>query len=98
MRKVSNRSLARWIVGTLLAVTAVAMPAGGAVLAQEASGWFGADMLDVSKTEADTLGWDAPHGAKLGVVASGSPAEKGGLKSGDIILSIDRIMLDSSPK
>jgi WD40 repeat protein len=96
MRKVSNRSLARWIVGTLLAMTAVAMPAGGAVLAQEASGWFGADMLDVSKTEADTLGWDAPHGAKLGVVASGSPAEKGGLKSGDIILSIDRIMLDTS--
>jgi hypothetical protein len=33
-------------------------------------------MLDVTKAEADALKWDAPHGAKLGVVASGSPAEK----------------------
>ena len=57
---------------------------------------FGADVLDVTKAEADKLGWDAPHGAKLGVVAPRSPAENAGLKTGDIILSIDRIMVETS--
>jgi S1-C subfamily serine protease len=64
--------------------------------AQEGKGWLGADVVDVTKAEADKLKWDAPHGAKLGVVATGSPAEKVGLKSGDIILSIDRMMLETS--
>jgi WD40 repeat protein len=63
--------------------------------AQEGKGWLGADVQDVTKAEADKLGWDTPHGAKLGVVASGSLAEKAGLKTGDIILSIDRIMVDT---
>jgi hypothetical protein len=58
---------------------------GGAASAQEGTGWLGADTLDVTKAEADTLKWDAPHGAKIGVVATGSPAEKAGLKAGDII-------------
>jgi S1-C subfamily serine protease len=46
-------------------------------------------VLDVTKAEADKLKWDAPHGAKVGVAASGSPAEQVGLKSGDFVLSID---------
>ena len=41
---------------------------GSAASAQEPKGWVGADMLDVTKAEADKLGWDTPHGAKLGVV------------------------------
>jgi serine protease Do len=61
----------------------------GTASAQEAKGWLGADVHDVTRAEADKLKWDSPHEAKLGVVASGSPAEKAGLKSGDIILSID---------
>jgi WD40 repeat protein len=61
----------------------------GTTVAQEGKGWLGADVQDVTKAEADKLKWDAPHGAKVGVVASGSPAEKAGLKSGDIVLSID---------
>jgi S1-C subfamily serine protease len=65
-------------------------------LAQEGKGWLGADLVDVSKAEADKLRWDSPRGAKISVVASGSPAEEAGLKPGDIILSIDRMMLEMS--
>jgi hypothetical protein len=61
-----------------------------------ATGMLGAGVLDPTKAEADKLGWDAPHGAKLGVVESSSAAGKAGLKSGDIIVSIDRIMVDTS--
>ena len=53
-------------------------------------------MLDVTKAEADKLKWDAPHGAKVGVVASGSPAEKAGLKTGDIIDVADGVEMETS--
>lgn len=74
----------------------LALLIGGTASAQNTKGWLGADLLDVTKAEANKLGWDMPHGAKIGVVASGSPAEKTGLKSGDIILSIDRMIIDTS--
>src|SRR5262249_35077413 len=69
---------------------------GGSVSAQDAKGWLGADVLDVTKAEADKLKWDAPHGAKVGVVASGSPAEKAGLKTDDIIDSVDGVEVETS--
>jgi WD40 repeat protein len=68
----------------------------GSVSAQDAKGWLGADVQDLTKAEADKLGWDTPHGAKLGVVASGSPADKVGLKTGDMILSVDRTEIDTA--
>jgi WD40 repeat protein len=64
--------------------------------AQEPKGWLGADVLDVTKAEADKLGWDTPHGAKLGVVAPGSPADKAGLKTGDIIDLSDGVEVETS--
>src|SRR5262249_36852523 len=66
-----------------------------AAWAQEARIWFGADVLDVTKAEADKLGWDTPHGAKLGVIASSSPAEKAGLKTGAIIDGIDGVEVET---
>jgi WD40 repeat protein len=69
---------------------------GGTASAQEGKGWLGADVLDVTKAEADKLGWDTPHGAKVGVVASASPADTAGLKTGDVIVGVDRTMLDTS--
>ena len=66
-------------------------------LAQEHKGWLGvAEQLDITKAEADTLGWNAPKGTKVGSVLPGSPAEKVGLKAGDIILSIDSIVPNNS--
>jgi WD40 repeat protein len=69
---------------------------GSTAWAQETKGWLGADVLDVAKTEADMLKWDAPHGAKIGVVASGSPADKAGLKAGDIIDVVDGVEIETS--
>ena len=69
---------------------------GRAALAEDAKGWLGADMVDVTKAEADKLGWETPHGARLGVVASGSPADKAGLKTGDIIDLLDGVEVETS--
>jgi WD40 repeat protein len=69
---------------------------GGTASAQEAKGWLGIDVQDVTKTEADKLKWDAPHGAKVGVIAAGSPAEKAGLKTGDIIDVADGVEMETS--
>lgn len=51
--------------------------------------WFGAEVHDVAKEEADRLRWDVPHGARVGHLAQDSPAERSGLKIGDIILVLD---------
>jgi light-regulated signal transduction histidine kinase (bacteriophytochrome) len=82
-------------LGYLLAFV-LALLICGTASAQESKGWLGADVQDVTKAEADKLKWDAPHGAKIGVVAAGSPAEKAGLKTGDLILAIDRSFVDTS--
>jgi WD40 repeat protein len=82
-------------LGYLLAFV-LALLICGAASAQESKGWLGADVLDVTKAEADKLKWDAPHGAKVGVVASDSPAEKAGLKTGDIIDVADGVEMETS--
>jgi WD40 repeat protein len=82
-------------LGYLFALV-LALLIGGTASAQEPKGWLGADVQDVTKAEADKLGWNTPHGAKIGVVASGSPAEKAGLRTGDIIVAVERTMLDTS--
>jgi WD40 repeat protein len=77
--------------------TVVALLIAGAAWAQEQpKAWLGAELRDVSKDEADKLGWDVPRGAKVTAPVPGSPAEKAGLKSGDIILAIDRTEIDTA--
>src|SRR5262245_52949217 len=74
----------------------VALLFAGAAQAQNA-GWLGVDTRDVTKAESDQLGWDSPHGAKVtNTPAPGSPAAKAGIQNGDIILSIDRTVIDNS--
>jgi WD40 repeat protein len=79
-----------------LLVVMLALLAGGAAWAQEPRGWIGADLQDVSKAEADKLGWDGPRGAKVRLVAPGSPADKAGLKEGDIVDLIDGTEIETS--
>jgi WD40 repeat protein len=57
---------------------------------------FGAEVVDLPKPEADKLGWDAPHGAKVSRIEPGSPADKAGIAPGDIIVSLDRIEIDNA--
>ncbi len=54
--------------------TVVALLIAGAAWAQEQpKAWLGAELRDVSKDEADKLGWDVPRGAKVTAPVPGSP-------------------------
>jgi formylglycine-generating enzyme required for sulfatase activity len=62
-----------------------------ATAAQEQSkgwGWLGVELSDVTKAEADKLGWDTPAGAKVVSIDAKGPATKK-LRPGDIILVLD---------
>jgi serine protease Do len=52
-------------------------------------GWLGVTIQDVDRNLAESFGLDRPRGALVSQVAEDSPADKGGLKSGDIILEFD---------
>ena len=60
-------------------------------------GWFGVDVADISPDIAESLGLKGTKGAIVGAIERGSPAEKSGLKLGDIIVSINgRTIPDTS--
>jgi serine protease DegQ len=52
-------------------------------------GWFGVDVADISAELAESLGLKGTKGAIIGAIERGSPAEKSGLKLGDIIVAIN---------
>ena len=52
-------------------------------------GWLGVTIQSVSQALADSFGLDRPEGALVAQVSANSPAAKGGIESGDIILSLD---------
>ncbi|MGO9545474.1 MAG: PDZ domain-containing protein [Rhodomicrobium sp.] len=64
---------------------------GAADAQEQAKGWLGAELQDVTQQEADALGWEGPRGAKLVKPVPGGPAEKAGLLPGDILLSADGV-------
>ena len=52
-------------------------------------GWFGVDVADISPELAESLGLNTTRGAIIGGIERGSPAEKGGMKLGDVIVAIE---------
>lgn len=52
-------------------------------------GWIGVSIQPVTKDLADSFGLAAEKGALVSEVMPDSPAEKGGVKSGDIIIAFD---------
>lgn len=52
-------------------------------------GWLGVRIQSVSDEIAESLGLDRARGALVADVTADSPAEKGGLKPGDVILKFD---------
>jgi serine protease Do len=52
-------------------------------------GRIGVSIQDVNAQFAESFGLDRPRGALVGSVEDGGPADKGGVKPGDIILSAD---------
>jgi S1-C subfamily serine protease len=51
--------------------------------------WLGASLQAVTPEIAESLGLDRPIGALVAEVAPSGPAAKGGVESGDVILTID---------
>jgi serine protease Do len=52
-------------------------------------GRLGVSIQEVNQALADSFGLDSPHGALVSSVEPDSPAAKAGLKTGDVILSMD---------
>jgi len=52
-------------------------------------GWFGIEVTDISPELAESLGLKATRGAIVGAIERGSPAEKGGMKLGDVIVAVN---------
>ncbi|OGX07576.1 MAG: hypothetical protein A2Z88_03665 [Omnitrophica WOR_2 bacterium GWA2_47_8] len=53
-------------------------------------GWIGISIQDLDYRLSQYFGLDTVQGAMVSKVLEGGPAEKGGLKEGDVILSIDK--------
>jgi Do/DeqQ family serine protease len=51
--------------------------------------WLGAKLQEVTPEIADSLGLKRPGGALVANVASGGPAARAGIKTGDLIVSVD---------
>jgi serine protease Do len=52
-------------------------------------GWLGVTIQDVDKSLADSFGLDRPRGALISQVSEDGPADRAGLKAGDVIITFD---------
>jgi serine protease DegQ len=60
-------------------------------------GWFGVDVAELSPELAESLGLRGTRGAIVGGIERGSPAEKSGMKLGDVIVAVNgRTVPDTS--
>ena len=59
-------------------------------------GWLGVTIQNVDRGLAESFGLQRPQGALVSNLAAGGPAEKAGLKPGDIILKFDGEAIETS--
>jgi len=59
-------------------------------------GWLGVMVQEVNRDLAESFGLDKPSGALVAEVQDDSPAVKGGIKVGDIILALNGQFIESS--
>ncbi len=59
-------------------------------------GRIGVQIQEVNAQIAEAFGVDRPRGALVGQVLEGGPAEKAGIKTGDVILSVDGKVVERS--
>src|SRR5271157_3902336 len=79
----------------LIAALSVLLAAATAAIAQASGhGWLGVQVAQVTKADADALGWEDLHGVKVMKTLPGGPAEQAGLMPGDLIVSIGGVEAD----
>ena len=61
-----------------------------------ARGWLGVQIQDVTRELAESFDMSRPHGALVAKVVADSPAEKAGLKVGDIIVAYNGQEIETS--
>jgi Do/DeqQ family serine protease len=71
-------------------VVASARGGGGAVKRP----WLGARLQTITPEIAESLGLNRPSGALIGSVSPSGPAQRAGLKTGDVIVAIDGLGVD----
>jgi serine protease Do len=59
-------------------------------------GRIGVGIQEVSQSLAESFGLDRPQGALVSSVEPGGPADKAGLKAGDVVLAVDGKKIDRS--
>jgi serine protease DegQ len=52
-------------------------------------GWFGVEVADITPELSESLGLKGMRGAIVGAIERGSPAEKSGMKLGDVIVMVN---------
>jgi serine protease DegQ len=52
-------------------------------------GWFGVEVADITPELAESLGLKGTQGAIIGAIERGSPAERSGMKLGDVIFAVN---------
>jgi serine protease Do len=62
---------------------------------QTRRGWLGVRIQTVTDEIAESIGLDAARGALVSSVTADSPAEKGGIQAGDVVLEFDSKSVDS---
>jgi serine protease Do len=61
-----------------------------------ARGWLGVQIGDIDQSMKDALGLKSKKGVLINDVFEGEPADKAGLKAGDVVLSIDGIRVGNA--
>jgi serine protease Do len=63
---------------------------------QVTRGWLGVTIQDVDENTAKALGLDEPKGALVASVVPNEPADKAGLRSGDVIVRVEGEEIDNA--
>jgi Do/DeqQ family serine protease len=79
------------IPANMVRVVAASAKGGSAAVKRP---WLGAKLQDVTPEIAESLGLKRPSGALVASLATGSPAERAGIKTGDLIVTIDGTIVD----
>jgi Do/DeqQ family serine protease len=79
------------IPANMVRVVALSAKGGGSAVKRP---WLGAKLQAVTPEIADSLSLKRPAGVLVSNVAAGGPAARAGLKTGDLIVSIDNVQVD----